>query len=222
MEAKVTKIAVIGGTGKEGKALALRWAVAGQQVLIGSRTPAKAQAVAQEMNEKAGAERVSGLGNRDAAAAAEVVVLSLPYSGQLAILEQIKDAVRGKVLVNVSVPLDPESPRRIKVPPAGSATAEVQEFLGADAKVVAAFQNVSAHIIADPQAPVECDILVCGDDKGAKKEAMRLVELAGMQPFDAGALANAVAVEGLTAILINVNIRYKSKGAGIRLTNIPR
>jgi NADPH-dependent F420 reductase len=218
----VTKIALIGGTGKEGAALALRWAVAGQEVLIGSRTPEKAQGVARTLNEQAGAERVSGLSNRDAAAGAEVVVLSVPYGGQAAILEEIKGVVRGKVVVNVSVPLDPESPRRIKVPPAGSATAEVQELLGADARVVAAFQNVSAHIIADPKAPVECDILVCGDDKEAKKEAMRLVELAGMQPFDAGPLANAVAVEGLTAILINVNIRYKSKGAGIRLTNIPR
>jgi NADPH-dependent F420 reductase len=218
----VTKIAVIGGTGKEGKALALRWAVAGQEVLIGSRTMEKAQGVAQTLNEQVGAERVSGHSNREAAEAADVVVLSVPYGGQLAILEQVKDAVGGKVVVNVSVPLDPESARRIKVPPAGSATAEVQEFLGAGAKVVAAFQNVSAHVIADPQAPVECDILVCGDDKEAKEEVMRLVELAGMQPFDAGPLANAVAVEGLTAILINVNIRYKSKGAGIRLTNIPR
>jgi NADPH-dependent F420 reductase len=218
----VAKIAVIGGTGQEGAALALRWAMAGQEVLIGSRTLAKAQSVAQVMNEKAGAERVTGLVNRAAAAEADVVVLAVPYSGLAAILEEIKDIVRGKVVVNVSVPLDPESPRRIKVPPAGSATAEVQEFLGADCKVVAAFQNVSAHIIEDPQAAVECDILVCGDDKEAKKEAVRLAGLAGMSAFDAGPLANAVAVEGLTAILININIRYKSKGAGIRLTNINR
>lgn len=146
----MTKIAVIGGTGKEGAALALRWAMAGQEVLIGSRTLTKAQSVARTMNEKVGAERVTGLANRAAAAEADVVILAVPYSGQAAILEEIKDVVRGKVVVNVSVPLDPESPRRIKVPPAGSATAEVQEFLGADAKVVAAFQNVSAHIIEDP------------------------------------------------------------------------
>lgn len=218
----MTKIAVIGGTGKEGAGLALRWAVAGQEVLIGSRSPEKAQAAAAVMNEKAGAERVRGLANGEAAAQGEVVVISVPHGGLAAILEEIKEGARGKVVLNVSVPLDPESPRRIKVPPAGSATAEVQAALGAETKVVAAFQNVSAHTIEDPHAPVDCDILVCGDDKEAKQEAMRLAGLVGMQAFDAGALANAVAVEGLTAILINVNIRHKVKGAGIRLTGVPR
>jgi NADPH-dependent F420 reductase len=216
------KIAVIGGTGKEGSGLALRWAAAGQEVIIGSRALEKAQVAAEALRGKVGGGHVTGLANHQAATVADVVVLSVPYSGQAAILEEIKDAVQGKVVINVSVPLDPESPRRIRVPAAGSATAEVQQILGPAVKVAAAFQNVSAHLLKDPTAPLDCDVLVCGDDEETKQVAMHLAELARIQAFDAGPLANAIAVEGLTAILIGINIRYKSKGAGIRLTNIPR
>jgi len=210
---------VIGGTGKEGRGLAARWALAGQHVIIGSRQLEKAQGVAAELEAQLGI-RVEGLANRDAASAGDVVVLSVPYAAQRDILADIRDACQGKVLINVGVPLDPEDPTRIQVPPAGSAAAEAQAFLGDGIKVVAAFQNVSALKLKDPHATLDCDVLVCGDDPEAKTLAMRLVELAGMRPLDAGPLVNAVGVETLTAILIGINIRYKAKHAGIRVTGL--
>jgi len=219
---EIKTIAVLGGTGKEGSGLALRWASAGLRVLIGSRDAAKAQATAQTLKARLGTDNIVGLLNREAAAQADVVVLTLPYAGQQPIVQEIRDVVQGKVVVNVSVPLDPASPRKIQVPPAGSASAEVQEILGTGAKVVAAFQNVSHGHLQNLDEPVDCDILVCGDEQEAKAVAMNLVRRAGFEAFDAGALANAVAVEGLTAILININIQYKAKGAGIRVTGVKR
>lgn len=213
------KIAVIGGTGKEGRGLAARWALAAQDVVIGSRRLEKAQRVAAELADKYDI-RVQGLANRDAAAVGDVVVLSVPYAAQHDILADIGDACQGKVLVNVGVPLDPEDPTRVQVPPAGSATAEAQAFLGDGVKVVAAFQNISAIKLKDPRAAVDCDVLVCGDDPQAKQVATRLAELANMRPLDAGPLVNAVGVETLTAILIGINIRHKVRGAGIRVTGL--
>ncbi len=213
------KIAVIGGTGKEGRGLAARWALAGQHVILGSRQLEKARRVAAELADRLGT-RIEGLANRDAAAAGDVVVLSVPYAAQRDILADIADACRGKVLVNVGVPLDADDPTRIKVPPAGSAAAEAQAFLGDGVKVVAAFQNISSAKLKDPRAPVDSDVLVCGDDAEAKQVAIRLAELAGMRALDAGPLVNAVGVETLTAIIIGINIRYKAKGAGIRVTGL--
>lgn len=212
-------IAVIGGTGKEGRGLAARWALAGQSIIIGSRQLDKARRVAAELESQLGT-RVQGLANRDAAAAGDVVVFSVPYVAQRDILADIRGGCQGKVLINVGVPLDPDDPRRIQVLPAGSATAEAQALLGDGVKVVAAFQNISAVKLKDPHAMVDCDVLVCGDDLEAKALAMRLAELAGMRPLDAGPLVNAVGVETLTAILIGINIRHKAKGAGIRVTGL--
>jgi NADPH-dependent F420 reductase len=215
-------IAVIGGTGKEGPGLALRWAKSGNyQVIIGSRQQEKAERVAAELNVRLGEDLIRGMVNADAAAAADPVVLTVPYSAHVPTLESIRTALTGKTLVDVTVPLgSPKS--RVHIPPGGSATAEAQALLGDDVHVVAAFQNVSTIHLQDPEQPVNCDVLICGDNKEAKAEAIALAEAAGMRGLDAGALQNAVVVEGLAAVLIAINIRYKIKDAGIKITGLGR
>ncbi|MCC7355852.1 MAG: NADPH-dependent F420 reductase [Anaerolineae bacterium] len=211
----------MGGTGKEGSGLALRWAKAGARVVIGSRDPAKAERVAAELNARLGQDTIRGLGNREAAEQGDVVVLTVPYAAHLSTLAQVKDALAGKVLVDVTVPLDPENVRRVKLPAAGSATQEAQQFLGDSVRVVSAFQNIPESLLHDPLAPVECDVLVCGNDREAKRAAIRLAELAGMRAFDGGPIENSVVAEALTSVLINLNIRYKVHGAGFRFTRLP-
>lgn len=215
-------VAIIGGTGHQGPGLALRWAKSGRyRVIIGSRDAAKAQSVAMSLNARLGDQRIEGVSNVEAAAIAEIVVLTVPYSAHTEVLESIRPQLRGKVLVDVTVPLQPPQVSRVYIPPAGSATAEAQALLGEEVRVVCAFQNVSATHLSDPDEPLECDVLVCGDDKEAKLEAIALAEAAGMRGLDAGPLQNAVVVEGLTAILIGINKRYRADGAGIRITGLP-
>ncbi len=214
------RIAVIGGTGKEGSGLAMRWARAGYEVIIGSRSAEKGARVAAELNARAGVTNISGTDNASAAAAADVVVLTVPYSAHKDTLAQIRDAVQGKVLVDVTVPLKPPKVTVVHIPEGGSATQEAQAFLGEGVKVVCAFQNISAEHLKDPEHGIDCDVLICGDDKEAKQVAIRLAEAAGMRGIDAGPLANAVVVEGLTPVLIGINKRYKAHGAGIRITGI--
>jgi NADPH-dependent F420 reductase len=214
-------IAVIGGTGHEGPGLALRWAKSGQyRVLIGSRQQEKAERVAAELNARLGRNLIRGMVNPDAAAAADMVVLTVPYSAHAPTLESIRAGLRGKILVDVTVPLQPPQVSRVHIPPGGSAAAEAQALLGGDVRVVAAFQNVGAAHLKDADHPLESDVLVCGDDEEAKAEVIALAQAAGMRGLDAGPLQNAVVVEGLTAVLIGLNIRYKARGAGIKITGI--
>lgn len=215
-------IAILGGTGEQGPGLALRWAMAGEEVIIGSRSQERAEKVATELNAELGKPLIRGMENPQAAEAAEVVVLTVPYTAHLSTLESVKAQVRGKIFIDVAVPLDPDNPRRLKMPPAGSATEEAQGFLGADTKVVAAFQNVFSHLLRDPHRTIDCDVLVCGNDEEAKRTVMGLVAKMGLQAYDAGPAESARVVEGLTSILIRLNIRYKSKSAGIRITGLPR
>ncbi len=211
------KIAVLGGTGKEGSGLALRWANAGHEVIIGSRDPEKARRVAEELNLALGSERVRGADNLSAAQEAEVVVLSVPYAAHKDTLNSVKAALAGKVLIDVTVPVNPADYTRVMLPPGGSASKEAQALLGDQVKVVTAFQNISATHLKKLDAPIHCDVLVCGDDDLAKQVGMQLVADAGMKAWDAGPLDNAVVVEGLTAILLGINKRHKVKGAGIRI-----
>ena len=214
-------IAVIGGTGHEGPGLALRWAKSGRyQVIIGSRQSDKAEGVAAELNARLGQSLVRGMANPEAAAVADIVVLTVPYSAHAASLESIRAGLTGKILVDVTVPLQPPRVSRIYIPPGGSAAVEAQTLLGGDVRVVAAFQNISAVHLEDPDHPIECDVLVCGDDAAAKAEVIALARAAGLRALDAGPLQNAVVVEGLTAVLIGINRRYKVKGAGIRITGM--
>ncbi len=211
------KIAVLGGTGKEGSGLALRWANAGHEVIIGSRDPEKARRVAEELNLALGSERIRGTDNLSAAQEAEVVVLSVPYAAHKDTLSSVKEALTGKVLIDVTVPVNPADYTRVMLPPGGSASQEAQALLGDQVKVVTAFQNISATHLKKLDAPIHCDVLVCSNDEAAKQVGMQLVADAGMKAWDAGPLDNAVVVEGLTAILLGINKRHKVKGAGIRI-----
>jgi 8-hydroxy-5-deazaflavin:NADPH oxidoreductase len=214
------KLAIIGGTGKQGSALAQRFARAGVPVILGSRDAARAETAAAGLRQRLGVEHVSGASNRDAAASADVVLLSVPYEGLTPILADLRQAAQGKIVINIASALDPERKSRAKVPAAGSTTAEVQQFLGEGAKVVAAFQNIAPEKLEQTDATIDCDVLVCGADRATREAVIELIQQAGLHGVDAGVLANAVAVESLTAVLIAVNIKYKVKGAGIRITGL--
>lgn len=213
-------IAVLGGTGKEGKGLAYRWAKAGYRVLIGSRDPARAQAAATEvMGLLDGDAAMVGLSNLEAAQKADIVALTVPYAAHASTLESVKDALKGKMLIDVTVPLVPPKVATVQMPGAGSAAQEARDILGADAQVCAAFQNIShEHLLTDEE--VECDVLVTGTSKEARAETLKLVEAAGLTGWDAGPLENSVVVEGLTSVLIGINKKYGSTHAGIRITGV--
>ncbi|MBN1994072.1 MAG: NADPH-dependent F420 reductase [Anaerolineae bacterium] len=213
-------IAILGGTGNEGPGLALRWARSGYKVIIGSRQAEKAEAVAAALNQKLGQNSIQGLSNLQAAQTAELCVLTVPYQVQETILTSLRETLQGKILVNVTVPLRPPKVSHVNLPPGRSAGEEAQATLGQGVRVVTAFQNVGAGHLAKEEGPIDCDVLVCGDDKEAKAAAIALAEAAGMRGFDAGPLQNSVAVEALTAVLIGINIRHKVKATGIKLTGI--
>jgi len=215
----ILTLGLIGGTGKEGKGLAYRWARAGYNVIIGSRTKEKAEAAAQELNQRLGGEPVRGMLNPDAAWACDIAILTVPYEAHTATLESVRETLAGKVLVDVTVPVRPPKVSVVHVPAQGSAAQEAQALLGNQVRVVSAFQNVShEHLVEDH--PIACDVLVSGDDSEAKKQVLLLVEAAGMVGWDAGPLPNAVVAEGMTSVLIGINRRYKMKGAGIRITGV--
>lgn len=218
MSVEIGIIAILGGTGQEGSGLALRWAAAGLEVIIGSRQQEKAERTAMEINRRLQRDGVRGLENRMAATMADTIVLTVPYSAHASTLESVKDVIQGKILVDVTVPLRPPKVSQVWLPEGRSAAEEAQALLGPGVRVVCAFQNVSAAHLQDPTRPVDCDVLVCGDNAEAKAIAIALAERAGMRGLDAGPLQNAVAVEGLTPILIGISRRYKIRGAGIRIT----
>jgi NADPH-dependent F420 reductase len=214
-------IGILGGTGKEGSGLAYRWALAGHEVVIGSRDAAKAAAGAAELNQLlAGKATLRGAGNEEAAQAA-VVVLTVPYSAQVATADSVAQQLQGKILVDVTVPLAPPKVDRVQLPNGESAVVALQRRLGAAVKVVSAFQNVSATHLKDPAHEVDCDVLVCGDDAEARETVIGLAHDAGLRAWHAGVLANSIAAEALTSVLIAINKRYKVAGSGIRITGVP-
>ena len=217
-ETLLLTIAVLGGTGKEGKGLGYRWAKAGYQVLIGSRYSEKAVTVASEIMELLeGESSVVGTTNLEAAQQADIIVVTVPYSGHREILESVKDALKGKLVIDTTVPLVPPRVSKVQMPAAGSAAQEAKEILGDNVEVVAAFQNVSYELLLGDEE-VECDVLVTGSSKKARQEALMLVEAAGLVGWDAGPIENSVVVEGLTSVLININKQYGSTHAGIKIT----
>jgi NADPH-dependent F420 reductase len=216
-------IAVLGGSGKEGGGLALRWAHAGHTVIIGSRTAERAEEGAAQIRAAlGGAGTVRGLPNLDAAAAADIVVLSVPFAGQQATVREVAPALAGKILIDVTVPLVPPKVSRVQLPEGGSAVEAVQKLLGEGVRVVSAFQNISAHHLTKLDEQIECDVLVCADDPEAAEEVVDLAREIGLTAWNAGPLCNSVVAEGLTSVLISLNRRYKVPGAGIRLTGLPR
>ena len=214
-------IAVLGGTGREGSGLALRWARAGHRVIIGSRSVERAGETAASINTRISKPNAEGADNLAAARAADIVVLTVPYAAQLATLQEVKAALAGKILIDVTVPLVPPQVSRVQLPDAGSAVARAQALLGESVRVVSAFQNVSAELLAEIGKPVDCDVLVCGDDRDARSQVIALAEDAGMRAFHAGPLVNSAVAEALTSVLITINRQYKVKHSGITITGLP-
>lgn len=211
-------IGVLGGTGKEGKGLAYRWAKAGYKVLIGSRSEERAVSAASEIMELAeGSTSIVGTSNKEAAQLADIVVLTVPYAAHRETLESVKDALKGKILIDVTVPLVPPKVTKAQMPSAGSAAQEAKQIVGEGVEVVAAFHNIShEHLLKDEF--VECEVLVTGTSKDARGEVLKLVEAAGLTGWDAGPIENSVVLEGLTSVLININKQYGSTHAGIKIT----
>jgi 8-hydroxy-5-deazaflavin:NADPH oxidoreductase len=218
---KRVAIAILGGTGQEGSALARRWAKAGHRVILGSRDAAKAAAAAKQIKTAVAGADISGAGNTEAAKAAEVVVLTVPYPAQRATVEQVRETLTGKILVDATVPLVPPKVARVQLPPEGSAVAAIQTLLGESVRVVSAFQNVSAHHLKDLAHEVDCDVLICGNDVTAREVVAQLAADIGLRAVHAGPIVNSAATEALTSLLISINLRYKIAGAGIRITGLP-
>lgn len=214
MSAKLPVVAVIGGTGAEGSGLAARWAKAGYRVIVGSRD-------ARRAIESAAAIGAEGMDNRSAAEACDIAVLTVPYAAQRSTLEGLRDPLQGKILVDVTVPLAPPRVMRVQLPAEGSAAAIAQAALGEGVRVVSAFQNVSAHHLRESDGDADCDVLIAGDAPAARAEVARLAEAAGLRGVEVGPLANAAAAEALTSLLLWINRRYGSRGAGIRVTGLP-
>ncbi len=213
-------IAVLGGTGKEGKGLAYRWAKAGYRVWIGSRTPEKAREAAAELTNLLGGEAaIEGAANLTAAQHADIVALAVPYAAHRETLETVKDALKGKILIDVTVPLVPPKVTRVQMPPAGSAAQEAHAILGEEVQVTSAFQNIShEHLLRDES--IECDVLVTGTSREARTETLKLVAAAGLVGWDAGPIENSMVVEGLTSVLIHINKQYGSTQAGIKIAGM--
>ncbi len=216
------KIAVLGGTGAQGSGLALRLAAAGHTVIIGSRSPDKARAAASELSKRLDGKAIAGTDNRQAAAAAEIAVLTVPYAVQKATVEDILAELDGKILIDATVPLVPPKVSVVQLPDGKSAVAAIQQLAGDKVRVVSAFQNVSAQHLSDPNHKVDCDVLVCGDDQGACEVAIGLIADIGMRGLYAGPIGNSAAVEALTSVLITINRRHKIAGSGIRITGLPK
>jgi 8-hydroxy-5-deazaflavin:NADPH oxidoreductase len=213
-------LAIIGGTGALGGGLATRFAAAGYPVILGSRTAEKAVAAAAAIPPGAGAPAVRGLDNVAAAGAGEIVVVTVPFATHEAILDEIRAAVSGKIVIDSTVPLVPPKVATVQLPPHGSAAVAAQLKLGDGVRVVSAFHNVAAHKLQTGEA-IDCDVLVCGNDRAARDTVVGLVASIGLRGVDAGPLANSVAAEALTSVLIGINRRYKIDGAGIRVTGFP-
>ena len=209
-------IAVIGGTGGLGSALAYRWGKAGHAIVLGSRSAEKAELAAAELNERLGTQTVRGMANREAAAAAGIVVLTVPFANHEVIVAEIAVAAQGKIVVDTTVPLVPPKVSRVQLPEGGSVAKRTQEQLGANVRVVSAFQTVSAAHLTEAEE-IAGEVLVCGNNVEARTLVLSLVEAAGLKGWHGGPIDNSVVSESLTPVLIFLNKRYQLNGAGIRI-----
>ncbi|MGZ5119891.1 MAG: NADPH-dependent F420 reductase [Burkholderiales bacterium] len=216
---QIPTLAIIGGTGALGTGLAMRWAAAGYTVILGSRSRDKAEAAARAIEPRNGAPAVRGEDNVSAASAGDIVIIAVPWSNHDAMLEEIKPHVVGKIVVDAVVPLVPPKVALAQLPAQGSAAQIAQERLGDVARVVSAFHNVAAAKLQSG-GDIDCDVLVFGNDREARDAVITLADAAGTRGIDGGAIANSVAAEALTSVLIHINRRYKVAGAGIRITGI--
>lgn len=213
-------IALLGGTGKEGPGLALRWATAGYSIIIGSRQLEKAESVAGELNSQLNINTILGMENASAARKADISVLTVQYSAHQQALSGLTEALKGKILVDATARVDFRDPTP---PPPPSAARFAQTLLGSEVQVVAAFQNVPAHLLRkNLGGSLDIDVLICADDISAVEPVVRLAEDAGMRAYFAGNLDNAVVVEGITSLLISMNKHYGLKTASIAVTGIQK
>ena len=206
-------LAILGGTGKEGQGLALRWARAGREVILGSRVASKGREIADALNAKLGTTRIQGTSNREAASGAEVVVSTLPDTGHIEILTGLASELEGKILVVATIAWPPGPTSK------PSAAEDAQEALGSAVRVVAAFQTVSAGTLRQEESESE-DVLICGDDADAREAARALVDATGLRCVISGALRQARVAEAITGILLKINKHYGAKSTGIRITGI--
>ncbi len=220
------KIGILGGTGPEGSGLAARWAAAGEHIVIGSRDAQRAAETAKLLRARLGSNaKIDGTDNASAVSQCDVNVLTVPFSGQAALLKQLKPLWKpGQIVIDSTVPLAAAVggvPSRMLGVWQGSAAQQTRELVPASVAVVAAFHNLSAELLGQ-DGPVDCDILVCSDDENAKQIASELAaKIPGARALDGGKLENARIVESLTALLIGLNVRYKVHTAGIRFTGLP-
>lgn len=216
--AKISRaISIVGGTGALGSGLAIRWARAGHKVVIGSRDGNRAVQAADDLSKRVNAS-IAGMENADAAAAGDIVVLTVPFSNHQATLEAIKMQLSGKILVDVTVPLMPPKVRTVQLPEGGSVAKGTQKSLGENVRVVSAFQNVAAAHLADLDHAIDCDVLVCGNDPEARSIVIDLAKDGEMRAWHAGRIDNSTVAEALTSTLIFINGHYKIDGAGLRIT----
>ncbi len=213
-------LAIIGGTGREGSALAIRFAKAGVRIIIGSRDPIKAQNAACKINSKFNITNIEGFSNIEAAAKADIILLALPCDCLTPICTEIKQAVAGKVIINIASSLDSEKKSRAKINPSGSIAMELQNLFGADIKIVDALQHISPEQLMKFDEKIDADVLVVGADRQTREMVIGLIRKAGIDAFDAGTIENAVAVETLTAALIAINLHYKIVGSSIRIVGV--
>jgi len=214
------RIAIVGGTGNEGRGMSLRWARAGHEVFIGSRDAERARATAAELNAQlqGAPHAIAGGDNRAAVNASELVVLSIPYAAHKSTLEDLKAELAGRVLIDITVPLKPPKVTAVHLPDGQSAALEAQALLGEATQVVAALHHVSAVHLRDLDHEVDCDVLACSDHKPAMERALAVIRDLGVRAFDAGPLRNAIALESLTPILLYLNRSLKGRSVGLRIT----
>jgi NADPH-dependent F420 reductase len=210
---------ILGGTGKAGTGLALRLMKAGQRFVIGSRDGARAREKAAELA-RAGSAEVEGGTNREAAERGDIVIVAVPFAGHRELLEELRDVLSQKIVVDAVVPIDFKARHPYAPPPEGSAAEEAQAVLGPAAKVVAALHHIAAHELATVDHAIDSDGLLAGDDAAAKERVADLLRLLGVRPVDAGGLKNAPILESITPLLIEINKRHKIKSSGIRITGI--
>ena len=209
------KIAILGGTGALGLGLASRWIRSGHEVLIGSRTIESAKSACEKLN----INEDQGMLNVDAANHAEIACLTVPFSFQLDILSEVKDALSGKILIDGTVPLVPPKVMRVQLPEEGCAAIRAQTLLGDSVEVISAFQNISAELL-QTDAEIDCDVLVCGDKRDSREQVIALVKDAGLTGWHAGPLCNSAAAEALTSVLIAINKNHTIKHSGIKITGV--
>jgi NADPH-dependent F420 reductase len=218
MQTNLPTIAIIGGTGKEGTGLALRWAAVGYKILIGSRDPTKAKLSADTINNQLSIKTTIGLINEDAVRKADICILTVIQAAHLNVIEKLKNVLAGKILVDATSRVDFHDPRPPNPP---SAAQQAKDLLGPAVRLVSAFQNVPAHLLSKGIGlPMDADVLICSDDVEAAEQVIILAQSAGMRGYYVGGLANSIVVEGLTSILISLNKQYKVKNASLKIMGI--